>query len=185
MCLLIKGTDIAPKTAQEPIRCLKVVTAKTKTTSDGVETRYFSFYGFGGTIEYVPGQTVDMNQNKSVPDDFMPKPYTNGFSDSWRVEAGIHTFMPDANGARGVYEWGMQEIDYEKRHDNFRFYQDESVAILECEIPAGARYFEGNATCFGKDYNVDERGYVSDLLHVVRALDEAEIEKLPFVFVPY
>ena len=177
MCLETKS--VRAKTAKKPIRCLKVV-AVTKGLDGPV---YHSFYAFCGSLTYKIGETIDMNEGRSKPDKFGSLPNYSFFKEDYarRVEVGIHTFVPDCNGARSVYEWGkLEEQFYNKISRGY-----DEVAILECEIPAGAKYFEGKATCFRSEYNVDERAYVSDKLHIIRALSEEEIKQLPYVVVPY
>lgn len=189
MCLRTNSTR--KSTAKDPIRCLKVVSVWH--TANGPV--YHSFYSFNGSLEYKVGATVDMNEGRTEknkdelrtlqdyrrPYDWFPFPDFKR-----RVEAGLHTFSPEGNGARSVYEWGKLELEYHidiaKDRDDVK---RDDVAILECEIPAGAKYYKGVATCFNVNYRVDERGYVSDKLHVVRVLSEEEIKALPYVEVPY
>lgn len=189
MCLRTNSTR--KSTAKDPIRCLKVVSVWH--TANGPV--YHSFYSFNGSLEYKVGATVDMNEGRTEKNkdelrtlqDYR-RPYASfPFPDfKRRVEAGLHTFSPEGNGARSVYEWGKLELEYHidiaKDRDDVK---RDDVAILECEIPAGAKYYKGVATCFNERYQVDERGYVSDKLHVIRVLSEEEIKDLPYVEVPY
>ena len=188
MCL--KTNSTRKSTAKNPIRCLKVVAVSN--TPDGPV--YHSFYSFNGSIEYKIGGTADMNDGRGIKDELRTLPYYGyekgqlNESDDFkrRVEAGIHTFSPEGDAARSVYEWGKQELEYYsgtiKDSDDV---ERDDVAILECEIPVGAEYYKGVATCFQDSYQVDERGYVSDKLHIIRALSEEEINALPYVDVPY
>lgn len=183
MCL--KTNSTRKSTAKNPIRCLKVV-AVSNTSGKPV---YHSFYSFNGSIRYKIGGTADMNDGHTeTKDELRTLPYygfdelRDGVPDfKYRVEAGIHTFSPEGDAARSVYEWGKKELEF---YNNDLFDRD-NIAILECEIPAGAEYYEGVATCFNEQYQVDERGYVSDKLHIIRALSEEEINALPYVDVPY
>lgn len=183
MCL--KTNSTRKSTAKNPIRCLKVVAVSN--TPDGPV--YHSFYSFNGSIEYKIGGMADMNDSKGIKDELRTLPYygyergqLNGSDDfKRRVEAGIHTFSPEGDAARSVYEWGKKESEF---YNNELSYRDD-IAILECEIPTGAHYYKGVATCFNEKYQVDETGYVSDKLHIVRALSEEEINTLPYVEVPY
>lgn len=184
MCL--KTNSTRKSVAKKPIKCLKVVAVSN--TPDGPV--YHSFYTFNGSIVYKIGGTADMNdgrkKSKSELHTLPNYGYVTGRfleSDSFkrRVEAGIHTFLPKSNAARSVYEWGKKELEY---YNNILSDRDD-IAILECEIPVGAKYYKGVATCFNERYQVDERGYVSDKLHIIRALSEEEINALPYVDVPY
>lgn len=183
MCL--KTNSTRKSTAKNPIRCLKVVAVSN--TPDGPV--YHSFYSFNGSIKYKIGGTADMNDGKGLKDELRTLPYYGyergqlNESDNFkrRVEAGIHTFSPEGDAARSVYEWGKKESKF---YNNILSDRDD-IAILECEIPAGAKYYKGVATCFQDSYQVDERGYVSDKLHIIRALSEEEINALPYVDVPY
>lgn len=183
MCL--KTNSTRKSVAKEPIKCLKVVAVSNK--PDGPV--YHSFYCFNGSIEYKIGGTADMNDGREESKrELCTLPYygLGGIRDATpefrrRVEAGIHTFSPEGDAARSVYEWGKKESEY---YNNVLSDRDD-IAILECEIPVGAEYYKGVATCFNEQYQVDERGYVSDKLHIIRALSEEEINALPYVDVPY
>ena len=182
MCL--KTNSTRKSTAKNPIRCLKVVAVSN--TPDGPV--YHSFYSFNGSIKYKIGGTADMNDGRGIKHKLCTLPYygfdalREGVPDfRRRVEAGIHTFSPEGDAARSVYEWGKKESEFYNNELSDR----DDIAILECEIPAGAHYYKGVATCFNEQYQVDESGYVSDKLHVIRALSEEEINALPYVEVPY
>lgn len=175
MCLETKHRRV--KIAKEDIKCLKVVsTYKKASNDDKVVKHYCSFYTFNGTLEYVIGETV--NDRKEISSLINYSPSSEEYE--YRVESGIHTFTPEADGARSLYEWGLEEI----ATCGTQFHQ-EGVAILECVIPKGTKYFVGKATCFSESYGINESGYVSERLHVIRELDKEEIEKLSFVEVPY
>lgn len=182
MCLRTNSTR--KSVAKKPIKCLKVVAVSN--TPDGPV--YHSFYSFNGSIKYEIGGTAGMNdgrEDEEIKSKLCTLPYygqpwgSNGFK--YRVDAGIHTFSLKGDAARSVYEWGKQELEY---YDHVLSDRD-NIAILECEIPIGAEYYKGVANCFNEHYQVDERGYVSDKLHVIRVLSETEIKALPYVDVPY
>lgn len=195
MCLL---TNCKKKSvAKKPIKCLKVVAVL---NMPGVGPVYRSFYAFNGSIEYKIGGVVDMNEGRTeaVKDKLRTLPskwYNEGpyegrlnnnnrSSFEYRVEAGIHTFSPKSNGARSVYEWGKKDIEH-YRHKLYDLSDRNDVAILECEIPVGAKYYKGISNCFSERHQVDENGYTSDKLHIIRALSEEEVNALPYVDVPY
>ena len=182
MCL--KTNSTRKSIAKKPIKCLKVVAVS---NAPGGPI-YHSFYSFNGSIEYKIGGTADMNDgHEESKSKLCTLPYygfklRDGVPDfKRRVEAGIHTFSPEGNAARSVYEWGKKESEYY----NHLLSDRDDIAILECEIPTGAEYYKGVATCFAEHYQVDESGYVSDKLHIIRVLSEEEIEALPYVDVPY
>lgn len=193
MCLL---TNCKKKSvAKKPIRCLKVVAVL---NMPGVGPVYRSFYAFNGSVEYKIGGVVDMNEGRTeaakdklstLPSKWYNEgPYEGRLNDKsgfeYRVEAGIHAFSPKGNGARSVYEWGKKEIERYRNYSEYLINRND-VAILECEIPVGAEYYKGISTCFSERHQVDENGYTSDKLHVIRALSEEEIKILPYVDVPY
>lgn len=192
MCLL---TNCKKKSvAKKPIRCLKVVAVL---IMPGVGPVYRSFYAFNGSVEYKIGGTVDMNEGRTeaakdklrtLPSKWYNEgPYEGLLNDKssfeYRVEAGIHAFSPKGNGARSVYEWGKKEIERYRNYSEYLINRND-VAILECEIPVGAEYYKGISTCFSERHQVDENGYTSDKLHIIRALSEEEIKALPYVDVP-
>lgn len=199
MCLL---TNCKKKSvAKKPIKCLKVVAVF---VIPGVGPVYRSFYAFNGSVEYKIGGVVDMNEGRTeaakdklrtqlrtLPSKWYNEgPYEGRLNDrssfEYRVEAGIHTFSPKGNGARSVYEWGKKEIErYREYSSEYDLINRNDVAILECEIPAGAEYYKGISTCFSERHQVDENGYTSDKLHIIRALSEEEVNALPYVDVPY
>ena len=89
-----------------------------------------------------------------------------------------------------MYEWGKKDIEhYRDYYRDYSEYYDlisrNDVAILECEIPVGAKYYKGISNCFSERHQVDENGYTSDKLHIIRALSEEEIKALPYVDTPY
>ena len=175
MCLLTNNKN--SKVAKKPIRCMKIVSAIT----ENGETRYMSFYGFDGTLEYKIGETISMNPegtHQKLRSAVVPQ-FSQSGDMHYRVGPGIHTFLPEANGVRSLYEWGKKDLIWNGDSSSIK------IAVLECEIPAKARYFEGIATCFNKGSGVDEHGYVSNKLHVIRALTEEEIEKMEFVDIEY
>lgn len=177
MCLTTSQTK--PETVEKPIRCLKLVRKSVGADGNPEYRAYFSY----SDVEYKIGETfTDTN------------PFTRSFLNS--IERGLHTFLPDRNGARTLYDWAVQRRDHFKKKEkgsadplDKSFYHScaHDVALLECEIPAGARYYTGQCNCltyFG-DKDLDQTGYVSDMLTPVRELTPDEIEQMPYVLVFY
>lgn len=165
--------------AEKPIKCYKVVK---KTVSADGNPEYHAYFVYSD-VEYKIGETFkDTN------------PFTRSLLNS--IERGLHTFLPDTNGARTLYDRAVQRRDYFRKKEKEtsspsekRFYRSNAydVAILECRIPAGARYYEGECNCltyFG-DEKLDQTGYVSDMLTPIRELTQDEIAQMPYVLVFY
>lgn len=168
-----------PETAEKPIKCLKLVRKYVGADGNPEYRSYFSY----GDVEYRIGETfADTN------------PFTRSFLDS--IERGLHTFLPDRNGARTMHDWAVQRRDYFRKREKESADPSEKrfcrscaydVALLECEIPAGARYYKGECNCltsFGEE-ELDQTGYVSDMLTPVRELTADEIARMPYVIVFY
>lgn len=177
MCLTTSQTR--PVTAEKPIRCLKLV--RKSVGADG-NPEYHAYFAYSD-VEYKIGETfTDTN------------PFTRSLLNS--IERGLHTFLPDRNGARTMYDWAVQRRDHFRKKERLStdpseksFYRGcaYDVALLECQIPAGARYYEGQCNCltyFG-DKELDQSGYVSDKLTPIRELTSEEIEQMPYVIVCY
>ena len=52
------------------------------------------------------------------------------------------------------------------------------VAVLECEIPVGARYYAGSVTYFSAAYCHGHTAYCTERLRVIRRLGDDEVEEL-------
>ncbi len=165
--------------AEKPIRCYKIVK---KIVHDGGETEYRPYFEYD-SVEYRIGETfTDTN------------PFTRSLLNS--IERGLHTFSPGRNGARTMYDWAVQRRDYFRKKEEASadpseksFYRScaHDVALLECQIPAGARYYEGRCNCltyFGEE-ELDQTGYASDKLTPIRELTPDEIAQMPYVIVCY
>lgn len=165
--------------AEEPIKCLKLVRKSIGVDGNPEYHAYFAY----SDVEYRIGVTFR--------DD---NPFTRSLLNS--IERGLHTFLPDTNGARTLYDWAVQRRDHFRKKERLStdpseksFYRGcaHDVALLECQIPAGARYYEGQCNCltyFG-DKELDQSGYVSDMLTPIRELTLDEIEQMPYVLVFY
>ena len=87
----------------------------------------------------------------------------------YQVERGVFTFDPENEG------WKNTVIDTHNRlhkpyvyKDAYRINEnsDLEIAVLECEIPIGAKYYKGYS-CL----SAIESAYVSDELHVIRDIN--------------
>lgn len=202
MCLYVKRrpTDLeyecpSPSVATEPIRCLKVVRkVHIPDPNSGMdETVEYKppirdWYGF----RYNIGETVGMGdflfENRPCMENTLQAIVSGCMAASLmgyehEVNYGLHTYRPDSQGARFLYGALKQQIERRDNEDGeapffpsgTRTGWDEAV-ILECEIPAGALYYEGITE---ESESVDTRGYASDRLTVLRELSKEEVEKLP------
>lgn len=177
MCLITSQKK--PVTAKKPIKCLKLV--RKSVDADG-NPKYRSYFSYGD-VEYKIGETfIDTN------------PFTK--SALHNIETGLHTFSAEHNGARTMYDWAVQRRDHfrkkEREPASLReksFYRScaHDVALLECQIPAGARYYKGRSNCirYFEEKKLDQTGYVSDMLTPIRELTPDEIMQMPYVFVCY
>lgn len=203
MCLYVKRrpTDLgyecpSPSVATEPIRCLKVVrktSALDPRPDIGVTTDYFppirDYYGF----KYYIGETARMGgvcfKNEPCVENTLQATVSGCLAASLsgyehEVNHGLHTYRPDSQGARFLYDALKHQIDRRYNNDGEapffpsgeRSAGRDEAAILECEIPAGALYYEGVSE---ESDSVDTRGYASDRLTVLRELTPEEVEKLP------
>lgn len=198
MCLYVKRrpTDLeyecpSPSVATEPIRCLKVV-RKISTLDPrpdiGVTTDYLppirDYYGF----KYYIGETAHMGgvcfKNEPCSENTLRATVSGCMAAHLKgykheVNYGLHTYRPDSQGARFLYDALKHQIERKNgsaTQDEDQPGSKEETVILECEIPAGALYYEGVSE---ESDSVDTRGYASDRLHVVRELTPEEVEKLP------
>lgn len=169
-------------TAEQPIKCYKVV--KKRVDDINGEIKYLSYYAFAGELRYVPGETiVDKN------------PFSKGtLLEDHVIESGIHVFSAQADATRTLYEYAVKRRDDFRKHlekcvsaleRSWWIYKACDIAVLECEIPAGARYYEGESNCFAPSRGADQHGYVCDRLYVVRELTREEIGKMPYVEIEY
>lgn len=198
MCLYVKRrpTDLeyecpSPSVATEPIRCLKVVRKITtlppspdKPTSVEYLPPIRDYYGF----RYYVGETARMGglsfDNRPSEENTLQATVAGCRAMSLmdyghEVNHGLHTYRQDSQGARFLYSALKEQIDrveLEGSFDTERRNVWTEPAILECEIPMGAHYYEGVSE---ESMNVDTRGYASDRLTVLRELSKEEIEKLP------
>ena len=177
MCLTT--SQKRPVTAEKPIKCYKVV--RKSVDADG-KPEYHAYFAYSDA-EYKIGETfTDTN------------PFTRSLLDS--IERGLHTFSPDGNGARSLYERAIKRRNYFKKAEKESVLPSEKdffrscmhdVALLECEIPAGAEYYEGHCNCltyYGNE-KLDQSGYVSDKLTPLRELSPDEISQMPYVAIDY
>ena len=165
--------------AEEPIKCLKLV--RKSVGADG-NPEYHAYFAYND-VEYRIGETfTDTN------------PFTRSLLNS--IERGLHTFSTECNGARSLYEYAIKRRNYFRKAEKESFSPSEKdffrsyaydVALLECEIPAGAEYYEGQCNCltyYGYE-ELDQSGYVSDKLTPIRELSPDEIKQMPYVAVDY
>ena len=133
MCIFTK--NIRSKTAKKPIRCLKLV--KKITFSDG-NVKYYALYGgsVSRPISYEIGETVNMNKGfegcpehqiklnseKRLRSDIYPDyPY--------RVDAGLHSFHPDADGWKAAYVFMMEYFKQSPEDQHGICLQDEKIEV--------------------------------------------------------
>ena len=156
------------------VKCLKLVH---KFVRDG-EVYYRSLYGFYGFIKYKVGEITNMifenSCNKSISHTrctITVSALNGGYA--YRCDNGLHSFAPNCEGWKNVYHWAR--LNYNKEvFERINFVNDDyiGVALLECVIPEGSKYFTGVSNCIRG--NADERGYCSEYLYVNREVDPSE-----------
>lgn len=166
MCLLTSNTK--PSVSSQGIKCIKVVR---KCIGKDNNTEYTSLFDLHDIVKYNIGEITRMGDRYK----FEAKPRSSwwytGFvsksSYSYYCGPGIHTFKPDAVKAwKNVYDWAKDE--FKKGYPDII-----GISVLECEIPAGIKYFEGISTCLS-DNTILEYGYCSESVRVIREI-ESEI----------
>lgn len=152
MCLYTSQSK--PKVTSEPIRCIKMVRKR----KDGSYLPYFCFT-CQSTI-YRIGEVTSMHcdENKIDPDYLktdkelfeIPEKCCKGYN-RYFVERGIFTFNPNNSEWKAAYHHAVL--------------RNSTTVLLECEIPAGVKYYAGKSNClFG------EKSYASESIKVIREI---------------
>lgn len=178
MCIFTK--DSKPKTAKKPIHCLKLV--KKVTFSDG-DVKYYALYGgsVSRSISYEIGETVNMNKGFEEYPEYQVKLNSKERLRSdihkdypYMVNAGLHSFHPDADGWKDAYSFMMeffkqspedergislQGEKVELKEDGTIFYMNINfsvcVEVYECEIPIDTGKY-GGGYCWWGYYSYEE-----------------------------
>lgn len=191
MCLYVKSGNqgsnqyvLAPEIAKKPIPCLKVV-LKVVTQPykydenmdeqfrDYEKTEYVSpwrrepwhdkfTYSVGQVVEHNPAPLL--GSSRYIPMRAERHYYRgeneNGYN--YTVDPGIHTWNAKSPGAEKYVQWLKEEI---VKHSYCYPYCCATPVILECEIPAGTRYYRGIAWA---DSKVKCSGYASEKVKVIK-----------------
>lgn len=190
MCLYVKNRNqgsnqyvLAPETAKRPIRCLKVVlkvVTQPYKYDEGadeqlrkqVKVEYVSpwrrepwhdkfTYSVGQVVKHNPESLLRLNR-------FVPlraeRHYYRGENGGYNytVDPGIHTWDAKSPGAEKYVSWLKEHIG---KHSYGYPYCCATPVILECEIPAGTRYYRGIAWA---DDKVKCAGYASECVKVIK-----------------
>ena len=166
MCLIIEsGTLEKPFVAEQDIKCMKVVFK----VFDGPEHfTYHPVWNYNPEFQYIIGEEA-VEKIRTV--DLRTTITTIG------VDLGLHSFKHELNGWKRLAVW-VEKVD---RSDNAIcfFYPDRigkrvETVVLECVIPKGSEYYEGQSNCVGCDK--EETGYASNRLLPLREIPRSEWE---------
>jgi hypothetical protein len=161
MCLFTNQNK--PLKADKPIKVYKVVIR-----TDG---KYHSFFEFVPRVYYTIGNCVKMTENLMGKNNkkFDNKLFNNPEKcisfiipiqiekeELYKVDRGLFTFNPDDD------TWKHLPNAYIQKKENCDIFD---IAVLECEIPVGAKYYKGFTYCYCK-----ESAYVSDTLKIIREI---------------
>lgn len=160
MCLYTNQEK--PKTATEPIRCMKVV-------RKNVEGQFLPlvYRGYGNSISYTIGEETSILpfERESFATPLPIEAETIITKEGFQVDRGLHTYTM----------WNISILCLAKR------WTKSTYVILECEIPVGALYYEGHTNTLYSPLSplmTDETGFVSDKLRVVREVPLLELEDI-------
>ena len=166
MCLYTNDNKV--KTAESPVKCIKIV--KRCVTPDGViYTSIFTDLYNVKPVCYTIGETVKDTEPDAATCKRGKLLYARK-TDYWckmayKVNSGLHSYDPNHNGWKFLAAWCI--LHYHGRYEEL-LGPGVKFVLLECEIPAGAKYLEG----YHNDTDaMDEFGYVSDSLRVIKAHD--------------
>lgn len=170
MCLYTRQDK--PKTATEPIRCMKVV--RRIEGENGYEPCFKHYdgivYRIGEMVRIFPSEVSDFRKPDVVVDSF--------------YNVGVRSFYPVQVGecykvSRGLHVYTYYNENVVKLLTTKKLF-DESTkyAVLECEIPKGALYYEGHSNVNYSVYQASiltETSYCSDSLRVIREIPVSEL----------
>jgi len=162
MCLYT--SQRAPKIAKSPIRCIKVVYKN----ENGSCSPLFCVINNDSVFYRVGNETKIMDYEKN---NFVTPLNCEGLIDVmtgefFRVESGLHSYTVNNRNAFSLAKWGFVK---------------QEVALLECEIPVGAFYYEGHSNVLYSPITEGfetETSYCSDRLLVIREVPLSELEDI-------
>ena len=161
MCHIVKW--MGAHKVKQSIRCYKVV-IKAYDKEDGKYSYHPVFYN-SHTLSYEVGTTYKTERPSR------PRGY------NMVVNRGLHSFRTDVCGWIGTARWLDLGLEGDTSFSDWNNLKAEA-AVLECEIPKGSWYFEGEANCIFGGH--DEAGYVSDTLVVLREVPRSEWPSMTF-----
>lgn len=146
-----------PLIADKPIKVYKIVT-KRKTDDGNFE--YLSLLKYTTPVRYNPGSCARMPElmhtDENLIREFNKAQISNlNYYIPYKVNMGLFTFDAEGNDWKSTAQYFLK-ICNKKVFD---------IAVLECEIPVGAKYYKGFTYCYCK-----ESAYVSDTLKVIREI---------------
>lgn len=155
MCLYTNQRK--PLIADKPIKVYKIVN-KRKTDDGNFE--YLSLLKYTTPVRYNPGSCARMLEltytDENLIREFNEAQISNlNYYIPYKVNRGLFTFDAEVDDWKSTAQYFLKLI-YKKAFD---------VAVLECEIPVGAKYYKGFTYCYCK-----ESAYVSDTLKVIREI---------------
>lgn len=144
-----------PLIADKPIKVYKIVN-KRKTDDGNFE--YLSLLKYTTPVRYNPGSCARMPElmhtDENLIGEFNKAQISNlNYYIPYKVNRGLFTFDAEGNDWKSTAQYFLK---FEEVFD---------IAVLECEIPKGAKYYKGFTYCYCK-----ESAYVSDTLKVIREI---------------
>lgn len=165
MCLIINDKNFPKvKKAEKNIKCIKVAVKKEDSENPG-HFLYCPVFYPESEVTYNIGTEITENIEKLKND-------RTQFKTVFIVNKGLHTFNFNVNGWKRLAVW-IEKKGWKllSRYDNKKL----EAAVLECVIPEGSEYYEGQGNCMICDK--EEAGsYVSNRLLPVREIPKSEWE---------
>ena len=156
MCLYTNQRK--PLIADKPIKVYKIVN-KRKTDDGNFE--YLSLLKYTTPVQYNPGSCARMLEDENIIKEFNEAQISNlNYYIPYKVNRGLFTFDAEADDWKSTAQYFSQF-----ENNTVLKCEIEDIAVLECEIPVGAKYYKGFTYCYCK-----ESAYVSDTLKVIREI---------------
>lgn len=163
MCLIIESGIEKPLVAGQDIKCMKVVF---KVFDSPEHFTYRPVYNYNPEFRYMIGEEA-VEKIQTV----------NGLF-TIIVNSGLHSFNHEFNGWKRFAVWLEKAKRSEDKNKTCYYFSNDKkveIAVLECIIPKGSEYYEGQANCINRDK--EEAGsYVSNRLLPVREIPRSEWE---------
>ncbi len=155
-----------PLIADKPIKVYKIV-KKIKTDDGNFE--YLSLLKYTTPVRYNPGSCARMPELMHTDENLIREFNEAQISNliyldiPYKVNRGLFTFDAEADEWKSTAQYFLKlsTVQYLLKSNKKVF----DIAVLECEIPVGAKYYKGFTYCYCK-----ESAYVSDTLKIIREI---------------